>query len=93
MKTTFTVSNGKFAQTNPIYFAGAWITIVIVWFFNSVENRPRSWRPPSLYWLSSTAKRIGWINMPQNYDQSLYFTISRRLRAVVKADGCITKYW
>ena len=33
------------------------------------------------------------INMPQNYIQSLYFKIPRRIRAVVKASGCITKYY
>jgi len=36
---------------------------------------------------------VGWINMAQNYVESLYFTISLRLRAAVKADGCVTKYW
>ena len=33
-----------------------------------------------------TAIMDAWINMPQNCVQSLYFTIPRRLRAVVKAN-------
>jgi len=88
MQKTFTVSNSEFALTKPIYY------LLIINRYRSkqcgsVENRPQSGRARRR---CIRVLNVGWINVTQNNVQSLYFTISRRLRAVVKADGCITKY-
>ena len=57
-KTTFIVSSSKFARTNPIYHL-----LVLLKIDREVDARRRCIR----------ALNVGWINMPQNYVQTLYF--------------------